>query len=588
MARTREGRSQASTKGREQLATVHECVARGRKMKTGTGRGRSHHTDGQLSLLSEQGLSRSISAIQSTTRENIEVELGIVAAETWPPRYKVHKYWGRKPANVVSKYIEFFSRKGEQVLDPFSGSGVTVVEGARLGRHVLGFDLNPFSARLTSAMLTPPSPRAFEQAAKAVIESATKAVGHLYRTRCDSCGRHATLRSVGYVGQTPREVRYRCGFCGESGSRPPTPDDEHLIKAAVHAPPSAPDKDILFGWEMQKLKRRGLRRWSDLFTARNFAAAAHLREAILAEKDVSCREWLLVTLTASLAQFTRMIADFAGNAGGPSWKINCYWMPKKWQELNPLWYFENRVSKSRDSITDLVAEGAPFKNGAARLTDSRSLPLRDNSVDYIFTDPPYGGEGIQYGELSLLWCLWLGEEEALDAEIAYNPYRKLDQSHYSKGLAQVFAECHRVLRPGRWMTVTFANKDPVVWDALMHACRDAGFILVTAAPMKRSAPSLTETTMHSAPKADLVLNFQKPMGGTRQASTHGASYRLEEAVERIQAAMRRDGLEVDAHSLFDRVTVDWFSWFYESGSRPEAIQPTLAKVEAYLRGGLST
>ncbi|NVI99002.1 hypothetical protein HV824_12845 [Myxococcus sp. AM009] len=557
-------------------------------MKIGAGRGRSHHADVQLNLLSQAGISRSISAIQTTTREKIEVELGIVAAETWPPRYKVHKYWGRKPANVVSKYIEFFSRRGEQVLDPFAGSGVTLVEGARLGRHVLGFDLNPFAARLTSAMLSPPSPRAFEQAAKAVVESATRAVGHLYRTHCDSCGGSATLRSVGYVGQDAREVRYRCDSCAKSGNRSPTPEDERLLKDPVHAPPSAPDADILFGWEMQKLKRRGLRRWRELFTPRNFAAAAHLREAILAERDASCREWLLLTLTASLAQFTRMIADFAGDAGGPSWKINCYWMPEKWQELNPLWYFENRVSKSHDSIVDLVAEGAPFKNGAARIADSRALSLEDNSVDYIFTDPPYGGEGIQYGELSLLWCLWLGEQQALDAEVAYNPYRNLDQAHYAKGLAQVFAECHRVLKPGRWMTVTFANKDPVVWDALMHACRNAGFVLVTAAPMKRSAPSLTETTMHSAPKADLVLNFQKLMEGTRRAPVHSTSYSVEDAVTRIRAAMLRDGLEADTHSLFDRVTVDWFSWFYENGNRPEAVQPTLARVEASLRGRPST
>src|SRR5262245_66181136 len=88
------------------------------------------------------------------------------------------------------------------------------------------------------------------------------------------------------------------------------------------------------------------------------------------------------------------------------------------------------------------------------------------------------------------------------------------------------------------MTVTFANKDPIVWDALMTACRVAGFSLVTAAPMKRSAPSLTETTMHKAPKADLVLTFEKPTAIRTEGakSERRRNYSLDAAVKRIAMA----------------------------------------------------
>lgn len=543
-------------------------------------------TDTQLRLFSGPSAWLERVAIpREITREAIEVELGIITAETWPARYKVHKYWGRKPANVVGTYIEFFSRPGEIILDPFAGSGVTVIEGARLQRRAIGFDLNPFAVKLTSAMLVPPSPKAFDTAARSVMQKAHRAVANLFLTTCDECGAETTIRSVGYVGDEIREVRYRCDACQHSGARQPTVGDVALARRTVRAPADAPDDDILFGWEMQKLKRRGVKRWSDLFTPRNFCAAAELRRAILEIEDLLCREWLLLTLTASLAQFTRMIADFSGDAGGPSWKINCYWMPQKWQELNPLWYFENRVAKSLASIQDLVATGAPFQLGRIENNDSRNIPLDDSSVDYIFTDPPYGGEGIQYGELSLLWCLWLGEKEKLDAEIAFNPYRKLDQKHYSSGLRSVFSECFRVLKPGKWMTVTFANKDPVVWDALRSACREAGFSLVTAAPMKRSAPSLTETTMYTAPKADLVLTFVKPAEVKATAADPPesiGSYSLEAAVQRMIIAMGKNQHAVTVHDVFDCVTVDWFSWFYETGERPNALQPTLANVEAAL------
>jgi len=524
-------------------------------------------------------------------REEIEIQLGIVAAETWPARYKFHKYWGRKPANVVGQYVEFFSDPGDTVLDPFAGSGVTVIESARLQRRAIGFDLNPVAAKMTAAMLAPPSPQDFELAARRVSEQAFRTCGQLFVTTCDSCGGDATLRSVGYIGAEAREVRYRCEACRRSATHSPIARDLELAERQVSAPDDTPDDKILFGWEMQKLKRRGVQRWRDLFTSRNFAAAGELRKAILQEEDRPSRDWLMLTLTASLAQFTKMIADFSGDAGGPSWKINCYWMPDKWQELNPLWYFENRVSKSLDSIRDLISAGAPFSMGSVDTTDSRRMPLADASVDYIFTDPPYGGEGIQYGELSLLWGLWLGEREALDAEVAFNPYRKLDQGHYASGLARVFAECFRVLKPGRWMTVTFANKDPVVWDSLMKACRGTGFSLVTAAPMKRSAPSLTETTMHTAPKADLVLSFLKPENPKADQPQHDPimNYSVDAAVLRMATAMQRDGVPVIPHDVFDRVTVDWFSWFYENGERPDAVQPTLARVESVLRqAGIQT
>ncbi|MBK9656983.1 MAG: hypothetical protein IPO66_16640 [Rhodanobacteraceae bacterium] len=553
-------------------------------MRTNAGRKPPRSTQTQLSLLSGGfEFPTSTSTIEQINRQTIELELGIVAAETWPARYKFHKYWGRKPANVVGRYIDYFSRPGEFVLDPFVGSGVTVVEAARLHRRSVGFDLNPMAVHLTNAMLSPPDLEGFQTAAEEVIRAVDDRVASLYVTQCDKCGSDATLRSIGYVDDEMREVRYRCSACRCSGTHAPNAFDLQLAQAPLDIPADAPDCEILFGWEMQKLKRRGAKNWSDLFTKRNYVTAAHLRDEILKVTNDSCRNWLLLTLTASLAQFTRMIADFSGDAGGPSWKLNCYWMPGKWQELNPLWYFENRVAKSLESIRDLSANGAPWPLGKAENVDSRTMPLANASVDYIFTDPPYGGEGIQYGELSLLWCLWLSKTQDLSSEIAFNPYRKLDQQHYSSGLARVFAECFRVLKPGKWMTVTFANKDPVVWDSLLGACRNAGFKLVTAAPMKRSAPSLTETTMHTAPKADLVLNFEKPTSTVTKMVNYGErEYSVQEAVERIVAAFKATLTRFTPHDVFDRVTVDWFSWYFENGTRPNAVQPTLANVEAQI------
>lgn len=429
------------------------------------------------------------------------------AAETWPARYRMHKYWGRKPANVVAHAIAAHSAVGECVLDPFAGSGVTILEAARLGRRALGFDLSPFAVRLAEALLTPPDEASFRAAAQAVSAEARRETGALFAARCPRCALAADARSTAWVGKIPRELRVRCGHCGFTGARALDDDDLALATAHVPPPPDAPDEAIFHGWEMRKLRRAGLSRWSELFTPRSFAAAAALRRAALRASEPRTRAWLLLTLTAALAQLTRMISDASGAAGGPSWKLNAYWLPTRWQELHPILYFENRARKSASAIADLRAPTAPAH---CAIADSRALPLADASVDYVFTDPPYGGEGIQYGELTMLWCLWLGERESMAQEIAFNPVRGLSHANYADGLASVFGECARVLRPGRTMTVTFANKDAAVWTALLDACKAAGFRLLRTEPLARSAPSLNETISGSAPKEDLVLTYERP------------------------------------------------------------------------------
>ncbi len=440
----------------------------------------------------------------------IEAALADLRPQTWPPRHRVHKYWGRKPANVVARYVELFTRPGEVVLDPFAGSGVTVVEAAILGRRGLGFDANPLAARLGRALLEPPARTGLAEAGEAILEALQPEVARWFSTRCRGCGETTPVRSFAHHGDQLDELRYRCPRCGHAGADAPDQADLDLSDAPVDVPPDTPDADIVFGWQMRKLRRAGLTRWSELFTPRSLRLSSLLRSRIQQVADPATREWLLLTLTAALAQCTRMIADSSGRAGGPSWKINCYWLPSRWQELNPLVYFGNRVRKSLAALEDLREQGAPLTS-LARYDrgDSRRLPLGDGTVDFIFTDPPYGGEGVQYAELSTLWCLWLDEPTRFADEIAFNPVRELTQADYARGLRDVFEQCHRVLRPGRWMTVTFANKDPDVFQALLDACAGAGFRHEFRLAMGRSAPALTETNAPRAPTRDEFIGFRR-------------------------------------------------------------------------------
>ena len=55
-----------------------------------------------------------------------------------PQHYLIHKYWGRKPHNLISEYLAALTKKNDVVLDPFMGSGGVVIESNKLERQSIG------------------------------------------------------------------------------------------------------------------------------------------------------------------------------------------------------------------------------------------------------------------------------------------------------------------------------------------------------------------------------------------------------------------------------------------------------------------
>lgn len=100
----------------------------------------------------------------------------------------------------------------------------------------------------------------------------------------------------------------------------------------------------------------------------------------------------------------------------------------------------------------------------------------DNSIDYIFTVPPFG-ENIYYSDLNILIESWHGVRTASETEVIVDRVKEKTLLDYQRMMSDCFSNYYRALKPGRWMTVEFHNSRNSVWNAIQEALQHAGFVV---------------------------------------------------------------------------------------------------------------
>ena len=138
--------------------------------------------------------------------------------------------------------------------------------------------------------------------------------------------------------------------------------------------------------------------------------------------------------------------------------------------------------------------------------------ISENSVDYLFIDPPFGAN-INYSELSYLWESWLRVRTNNAPEAIENSAQKKGPSEYRQLMTNCFKETYRILKPGHWMTVEFSNTKASVWNNIQTALTDAGFIVANVSALDKKQGSFKAVTTPTAVKQDLIISAYKPNGG---------------------------------------------------------------------------
>jgi len=171
--------------------------------------------------------------------------------------------------------------------------------------------------------------------------------------------------------------------------------------------------------------------------------------------------------------------------------------------------YENNVFK----VTKNKKFPSSFKKSNIISTNSATKnKLADNSLDYIFLDPPFGSN-LMYSELNFLWESWLKVFTNNKPEAIENKTQKKGTEEYRQLMTGCFREGHRVLKPGHWMTVEFSNTKAAVWNSIQTALNDAGFIIANVSALDKKQGTFNAVTNTTSVKQDHIISAYKPNGG---------------------------------------------------------------------------
>lgn len=185
-----------------------------------------------------------------------------------------------------------------------------------------------------------------------------------------------------------------------------------------------------------------------------------------------------------------------------------YYISSQIAEVSPWYILAGKLKRlvkafeSRHSQTG----GAAISSG-----DCSNTGLPANSVDYVFTDPPFG-ENIYYADLNYLVESWHRVFTPSAPESIIDQAKGKTLADYKRLMQEGFAEYCRVLKPGRWITVVFHNSRNAVWNAIQESMLAAGFVVADVRTLDKQQGSYRQVTS-TAVKQDLVISAYKPNGG---------------------------------------------------------------------------
>ena len=295
--------------------------------------------------------------------------------------------------------------------------------------------------------------------------------------------------------------------------RPDTHDRDVMERVSkLPLPAELPMNEFPFEnmWEAPRLRSRGITAVHHLFLGRQAHALSSMWRKATAISDSGLRNTLLFFVEQAIWGMS-LLARYAPTHFSQvnQYLVGAYYVASQVVEASP-WYILD--GKLRRLTKPFSALNARQSNAIVTTGNCADLPITDNSVDYIFTDPPFG-DNYPYAELNFLVEAWHrvftdSNPEAIVDRAKANGRQK-DVFAYQGLMRECVEEYYRVLKAGRWITIVFSNSKNSVWRAIQEAIGFAGFVVADVRTLDKQQLTLKQLTS-AAVKQDLVISAYKP------------------------------------------------------------------------------
>ena len=429
-------------------------------------------------------------------------------------RYEMHKYWGKKPAFGFAPLIRKYTKVGDTLLDPFAGYGVFCSEAFIAGRNVIVNDLNPIANFISKNLME----RHVDLSLLAGYWKRIKKDFAPFVAQWYSCpdieGQELPISVLRDRSHRPVRLRY-----GKGEQREIVLTEEQTEKYLCFE-----NRKTIEDWfptdrllANSRISAREGMTVADLFTKRELACHSRLFRLINEYSSGAERDMMLLAFTANLANCSVLVPPITsrGEMSQGAWMTGFY-IGETYIENNVLHYFENRLNKVIKGKTDFLSKISNDLFGSTDATsqitcyDAKRLKdIPDDSIDYVFTDPPYG-DAVPYFEQSIIWNAWLKKQADFQNEIVVSNSceRNKDVAHYENDIFSAFCEIKRVLKNGNYFSLTYHSLSGKEWRAVTNACIQNGFEMVEYGWLTQKTFTPRQLNRTKTVKGDVLITLR--------------------------------------------------------------------------------
>ena len=347
-----------------------------------------------------------------------------------------------------------------------------------------------------------------------IVDSKTGVVSEVFE--CDKCKRKLEKKDCDkinvtvyddFLNSTLTQIKYKPVLINYSVGtkryeKRPDGDDLDVISKInnLNFSLNPPLDRMPEGDESRRNDRIGIGNVHQFYTRRNLYIISKLFEGA---QGFSSNQNLMFIITSILPKLTNMNRYMPQHGSralvGPM--ANTLYIPPMFVENNSLDQYTFQKKKIAKAFVGLKYSPGSIHSATKNI-------VMDNSVDYVFTDPPFGAN-IMYSELNYLSESWLRVKTNNKEEAIQNKTQSKSTLDYQNLMTDSFKEYYRILKPSRWMTVEFSNTSAAVWNAIQNSIQRAGFIISSVTAIDNTRGGLHAMLGPTAVKQNLIISCYK-------------------------------------------------------------------------------